>query len=277
MAQPSDDVLLRIGYWFAVHRDQLRTWWAISIIALDLALISFFVVIFAGYSLTTVKTVQGIRDMSATLVGPELRAALEPTALELGQAVVLPVGNGRYDFVTPVSNLNTAWAATEVRYRFAYGSTTTREEHTTLWPQASAFLTQLNVPATVSGSTEQPKIEITSVEWKRPDSLALFSADVSFPVSQTNLRAVSSLNIGGTATRWSATVKNSSVYGFRSVRFGVVLKNGGTIVAAGEALIERFASFTERPIEVTWLRSLPPNAQATVYPIVNLLDPDAYF
>lgn len=276
MAEPSDDVRLRIGYWFAVHRDQLRTWWAISIIVLDLALISFFVVSFAGYSLTTVKAVQGIRDMATPLVGSELRAMLEPKALEVGQTVAWPAGNGRYDFAVPVNNLNAAWAATEVRYRFLYGSTTTREEHTTLWPQANAFMIQLNAPATVSSTAEQAKIEITSVSWQRPDSLALFNTDVGFPVSQTGLRAVSGLNIGGTATRFSATVKNSSVHGFRTVRFGVILKDGGVIVAAGEALVERFASFTERPIEVTWLRSLPLSAQATVYPIVNLLDSDSY-
>src|SRR5512142_2924629 len=46
MADQNGDISLKFGYWFAVHRDQLRTWWAISIIAVDVLLLAVFAVSF---------------------------------------------------------------------------------------------------------------------------------------------------------------------------------------------------------------------------------------
>lgn len=276
MVQQTDDAFLRIGYWFAVHRDQLRTWWAMSIIVVDFLLIAFFVVTFTGYSLSTVRTVQGVGEMAQTLVPSSLRAVLEPLPLIAGEAVALPAGGGHDDFVAPVENPNASWVAVEVRYSFTLGSTTTREERTVLWPKASAYLTQLNVLVPETSAVGTTKVTLASVQWERVPEPGLFSHDVKFPVGAKALKNVTGLTTGGTATRFSAVVKNESVYSFRSVRFGIILRGGGRILAAGEATVERFSTFTERPIEATWLQSLPLNAEVDVYPVVNLLDDRSY-
>ena len=78
------------------------------------------------------------------------------------------------------------------------------------------------------------------------------------------------------ATRLSAIVKNDSVHSFQSVRFEAVVSMNGTLLAAGEVVFDQFKSFAERILEVTWLQSLPVQAEVKVYPVVNLLDRSIY-
>lgn len=273
MAQPKDPLSLRFGYWVAVHRDQLRTWWAISIIAVDVLLLMYFVVTFTQYSFTTVRTVALVGEMAAPLVTPSLRATLSPRDLVAGTAVAIERGIGRYDLAAPVSNPNPQWAATEVRYRFTYGATT-HEEKTVLWPGSESFLTQLNVGLKVPPAGTIPQVEVTAVQWQRPDTPTRFS-EVAFPLSQPVLRPVTTV-AGSAATRLTATVTNNSVYSFRSVRLTVVLRQGNTVVAAGEVSIEAFKSLEKRPLEVTWLATIPGNAAVSAYPAINLLDRTVY-
>ncbi|MBI4089940.1 MAG: hypothetical protein HY421_00890 [Candidatus Kerfeldbacteria bacterium] len=269
MAQVKDSLSLRFGYWVAVHRDQLRTWWAISIIAIDIVLLLYFVAAFTRFSFTTVRTVTYVGELAAPLVSPAVRSALSPRDLEIGRATALERGVGRYDLAAPVTNPNASWLAAEVRYRFSYGQAT-REEKTVVWPGSQSYLAQLNVALPPPPAGSAPQAEVVSVQWQRPDTPDRFSG-VSFPVSNVVLRSVATVS-GSPATRLTATVRNSSVYGFRLVRLTVILRQGSTTVAVGEAVFERLTSLEERPVEVTWLSSLPLNAEAAFYPTVNLLD-----
>lgn len=269
-----DPLSLRLGYWVAVHGAQLRTWWAISIIVADIALIGVFAVTFARYSFSTLRTVRDVAAMSETLVGPALRQHLAPTDIVTGDAVALPRGEGRYDLVVPVSNPNTEWAAVQVRYNFTFG-TDTKEEAISLWPGQEAYLTQLNVAGPTESAAAAVTVNITDIKWQRPASRKIYD-DVKFPLTEEKIAPVTGLTSGGSATRYSAKVKNNSVYGFKKVRFGIVLKNGSAIVAANEAVIANFPSFDERVLETTWLRGLPLSAEAVVFPIVDLLDPAAF-
>jgi hypothetical protein len=226
MAQPKDPLSLRFGYWVAVHRDQLRTWWAISIIAIDILLLISFVVAFTQYSFTTVRTAAQVGEMAVPLVAPPLRTALTPQGLEPGPATAIDRGGGRFDLAAPVTNPNPQWAATEVRYRFVYG-VATREEKTVLWPGSESFLAQLNVALKVPPAGTIPQVEVTAVQWQRPDTPTRFS-EVAFPLSQAVLRPVTTA-AGSSATRLTATVANSSVYSFRSVRLTVVLRQGSVV------------------------------------------------
>ncbi len=273
MAKQSEDIFLRIGYWVAIHRDQLRTWWAISILVVDLLLLGYFIVSFTQYSFSTTKTVSRIADLSEPLVSRALRTHLSPVALEFGEAVALPQERGKYTFVAPVTNPNSSWAAVEVRYRFVYG-TTSREEKTTLPPASEGYVTQLNVVMKEPPAGTRASVEVTGVKWERPSDLMLYS-DVKFPLSNPTLRPVTGLKTG-VATRLTANIKNDSVYSFRSVRFLAVVKSGRSVLAVGEAIVERWPGLEERSIEVTWPSSLPLDAEVRVEPVLNLLDRGVY-
>ncbi|MFH0829015.1 MAG: hypothetical protein V1907_02455 [Candidatus Kerfeldbacteria bacterium] len=275
MAEQKDDISLRLGYWLAVHRDQLRTWWAIAILVCDALLLVYFFVVFATYSFGMTKTVQGIGAMAQPLVSPALKKIIAPVNLVTGTAVVLNRGNGRYDFVAPVTNSNEHWAAVQVRYHFTYGETT-RDDITTLWPGSESFLTQANVALKVPETGATPSVTIIDVQWQRPDDLQRYTSDVSFPVSNVSIRPITGLASDVTATRLTATVQNKSVYSFRSVRFGVILKAEGAVVAVSDVIVERFKPLEERTIEVSWLSTLPTSSEATIFPILDLTDKDSY-
>lgn len=274
MATQKDPISLRIGYWLAVHRDRLRTWWAISIIAADLVLIAIFAYTFAGYSFSTVKTVRTVAAMGTPLVSPAVRQKLDPKELVTGEVAALARGKQRYDLVVPVENANPQWSAVQIRYRFSFGQDT-REERASLWPGQKSFLTQLNVAGPADNSQAKAEVQILGVSWLRPQTLDRYH-NVSFDVTSEKLVPVAGLASGVSATRYTATLKNNSVYTFARTRFGVVLKNGTAIVAAGEVVLPRFPTFAELPIEVTWLQALPLAVQATVFPVFDLLDAGSY-
>lgn len=276
MAEEKDDISLKFGYWIAIHRDQLRTWWAMSILVVDVLLLVAFAITFTSYSFSTVRTVHGISEMAQPLVSTQLQNALAPKKLITEDATVLDRGNGRYDFVAAVTNPNPLWAAVQVTFHFTYGSETSRDEKTTLWPGMSAYLMQMNVAMTPPASGTAAKVDIVDVRWMHPDNPALFTSDVAFPASDVTITPVTGLASGVVGTRLSAVVTNQSVYSFRSVRFGIILKSGGTIIAAGDVLAEHLLPLEKRTIEASWLLTLPTNAEATVFPILNLLDTGSY-
>ncbi len=276
MAQQKDDFSLKFGYWFAVHRDQLRTWWAMSILVVDVLLLAVFAVMFTSYSFSTVRTVRGISEMSVPLVPAQLQSALAPKVLMTDDATVLDRGSGRYDFVAPVTNPNPLWAAVQVTYHFTYGNQKSRDEKTTLWPGASAYLTQMNVAMTAPAIGTTPRVEIVDVRWTHPNDLSMFTGGVQFPMTKVTIAPVTGLAAGVVGTRVAATVTNQSVYTFKSVRFGIIVKSGGTIVAVGDVLIEGFKALEARTLEASWLQALPPNADVTIFPILNLLDAGSF-
>lgn len=270
MAQQTDDFSLRLGYWTAQHRDQLRTWWAITIMLVDVSLLVYFVFTFATYSFSTVKTVRQVRTMASSFITPASRAVIAPLPLKIDEATVINRGSGRYDLIAPVTNPNRHLTAVDVSFSFKYGEKT-RVEHTTIWPGADSFLYQTNVPISALPVGGVPTVEILDVRWQRPDNFKLYTGEVQFPVSNAQVRPVTGLT-NASGTRFTATVKNQSVFTFKSLRLGVVLNVGGKPVAVGEVTVEKFKFQEERPIEASWLREIPTTTDVTVFPILNLMD-----
>jgi len=275
MQQPQSDPLsLRFGYWVAVHSARLRTWWAISILVIDIAFLGYFVYAFAGYSLSTIKTVRAVEAMARPLVSPTLRQQLAPETVVIGDAKALPRNGGRYDLVAPVTNPNDDWTARAIRYRFVFG-TETRIETISLWPGQSGYLMLLNVEAP-SGTSSSPAVraEIVETEWQRPADLTIFR-EIAFTVTDQKLTPVTTTN-DGTATRVTATLNNTSVYSLRRLRFGVVLTNGGSPVAVNEIVVPSIGTLGSVPVEATWLGGLPLASQVTIVPVFDLLDPQTF-
>lgn len=271
MASQNEDFSLKFGYWFAVHRDQLRTWWAISILVVDVLLLVVFAVTFTSYSFSTAKTVHGVSQMATPLVSSTLQSALTPVKLTVETAVAIDRGSGRYDFVAPVSNTNQLWAAVQVTYHFTYGAQTSRDEKTILWPGMNAYLTEMNVALNTPASGDSVRAVVTDVRWIHPTDPTL-AKSITFPMSGSVIAPVAGTSGTTVGTRLSASLKNNSVYGFKSVRFIIIVKTGGTVIGVGDTIVEHFRPLESRPIEVTWLQSLPATAEAIAFPVLNIFD-----
>ncbi len=274
--RPQDDIGLRIGYWFAVHGAQLRTWWGVSILVIDVLLVGYFLYAFTSYSFSTQAIVRSVAATAEPLVGSQLRSMVEPKTLELGSAVALPRGKSTFDFAVPVTNPNEAYAATDVRYRFQLGTATTREERATLWPGQVASLMLLSVVVPNAPADAKASVEILGVTWQRPIDRKIYTSEVRFPVTDAFLVPLTGLPSGAVGTRMTARVRNDSVRSFREVRFGVVVSSGSRVVAVNEVTVERFVSLHERTIETSWLQAIPPGSSVVVFPQVNLLDSSIY-
>lgn len=275
MEQKNDDFSLKFGYWLATHRDQLRTWWVSAILVATAASITYFFIVFVTFSFSTSKTVLGIRLMAEPLVSQSLHKAITPTPLVVGDVTAIPRGNGRYDLVAKVSNLNTHWAAVSATFHFSVGSSVTKDERTTLWPASESYLMQTNVAFESPPTGGAYSVVFTGISWRRAKDLGIYQT-VSFPVSGVSIRPVTGLASGATATRLSATIENKSAYSFRSVRFIVVAKTGTSVVAVNDVIVEKFKPLEQRPVEVTWLWSVPVSSDAVIVPVLDLQDPQSF-
>ncbi len=275
MPEKKDDFSLKFGYWLAIHRDQLRTWWVSLILAAAAALIAYFFIVFVTFSFSSSKIVHGIRTMAQPLVTLSLRKTLSPTPLVTGQVTAIPRGSGRYDLVAKVSNANKHWAAVSVTFRFTSGSSSTKNERTTLWPAFDGYLVQTNVALNVPPSGSSYSVEVIDVDWRRPRDLGLYDG-ISFPVSDVSIRPITGLASAAAATRLSATVENKSVYSFRSVRFNIVASIGGTVAAVNDVIVDSFKPLEKRPVEVTWLMTVPASSDVTFVPALDLQDPQSF-
>lgn len=272
MAQRSDDLVLRISYWLAVHRDQLRTWWAISILSVDVILLIVFVVSFAAYSFGTPSTVRSVAAMSATLVPPQVRLRISPAPLEVGSPVAIAVGTDKYDLAAPVKNPNEHFLAREVRFRFRLGDEV-REGTTTVWPGQQSYFLVANAVVR-QAVNRKPEFEVLDVVWQRPEDRTIFSA-LPFTDREFSLNPVAGLP-GGLGTKFSVQLKNSSVYNLRQATFLVAVERQGVPVAVGNVQLESFLSFQERLVEYTWQLPVPVDGTSRIIPTFNPLVPNAF-
>lgn len=275
MPEKKDDFSLKFGYWLAIHRDQLRTWWVSMILAVAALCLAYFFVVFVSFSFSSSRIVHGIRLMAQPLVAPLLRQTLSPKPLVAEQVTAIARDGGRYDLVAKVSNANKTWAAVSVTFHFTNGTTETKNERTTIWPSSDGYLLQTNVGLSAPPQGSSYSVAITDVAWRRPKDLALYNG-ISFPVSDVSIVPITGLASGAAATRLSATVENKSVYSFRSIRFIIVVKIGDSIAAVNDVIVEKMKPLEKRPVEVTWLTTVQASSDVIFVPVLDLQNQESF-
>lgn len=269
------DLNLRLSAWLVNHRDQLRKWWLISLVVLDLLLLAFsvvggFVIGADGRSIDHQLTVRA----AAPLLSAPVRVALaEP--LNLGTARAVPVDLRRVDLVAEVTNPNPQYAVASLQYRFRYGTELLATRETFLLPGSRRFVFEPNVPRPKGTGAAEPSVslEVLEVRWRRPRDLDL-TRQIDFQTKSVSFDATATTSgqPPRPAPRLTAMLQNNSIHSFRRVEVSIGLFRDGQPVAVESVPISDWKTFTERTIDVQWLTTLPADAQVVIVSQVNLLD-----
>lgn len=251
--QQVSDFGLKLNYWFLTNRQQLRRWWVLVLIAVDIFILTAvltqgLLLLFrfrdAGNAVSTiVAATQDIGKAQATIV---------PVPLVETSVSTTPHGLGRYDFSMKLENANTAWLATAT-VQFSGGAKDLPPVHIVVPPKSVRYAMALDVAAPESG-TPQASASISSIAWERLTA----SAVAAIPnVSITNTAQGQRVLVAGdgtqrVVTQVSGNVVNPSFSTLVGLRVGVVLLRNGATVGVRSAILSTVPAESTSAFSVEW-------------------------
>jgi hypothetical protein len=202
---------------------------------------------------------------------------------------VFQATDSRLDFIVPVLNPNTDWWV-EFTYRFNVSGEMTPARSGFLIPGEKTYLGEFGFKPTTAGA-RSGVLTVDNVRWHRIDR-SLVGADYpawlarrkQFRVENitfTTDAATSAAPASGSAanrqfSRTSFDFVNPSAYGFWQVKLYIVLKRGGSSMAATSITLDRVQPGETRHVNVDWFERLPAATETEVVPVVNFLDTSVY-
>lgn len=251
--QQVSDLGLKLNYWFLTNRQQLRRWWVLVLIAIDLFILT--AVVTQGLLLlfrfrdpgnVVNAIVQTTQDIGA------VQASLVPAALVQASPVTTPHGLGRYDFSLKLENPNATWMST-VTIQFTGGAKEFSPVRVVLPPKTTRYAMALDVAAPSTG-LPQAGATITNIAWQRLDAQAI----AAIP-KVTIKNAVQSQRVliagDGTqrvVTQVSGNVVNPGFLALSGLRIGVVLQRNGATVGVRSAILSTVPAESTTPFSVEW-------------------------
>ncbi len=267
-------------HWWIEHRFTLKQVSLLVIMVMEGLL--FLFVLWNGldaFLLSSFEDEQALAQMVA--YGPSETHAFavsqQAESLQLSNARVLSLGDGRYDFYVEVTNLNDRWWA-EVDYVFSSGEIV--EEGTGfVLPSGETPLVAFSVASSIPLTSVS--VEMQEVRWHRLDThtipvyeewqedrFRLVITDISFdPAFELNGKRIG---------RMTFTVTNEGPYGFYEVPLYLLLSRGGSVIGVNRTELSTLDAGETKQVVVNWFGAVPSVSTYEVIPLVNLFDPEVY-
>ncbi len=252
MSKPRGDLQLAIGYWIVSHKDQLRTWWAVSLLTVIAGSVIWTIAFFSIFFIQQASLEKSMAASGASLGAYAQSAAVAPRAVDVSEATVIRRDGEHVDLVALAVNPNSEWGVQSATASWQVPGVTIAPETVFLNPNATRPLMALNVrvddPATLVAS-----VGLSDIVWGRasaaplPDpvfvtsGLALSSRTVQTPEGQT----IATVNVRG-------DIINQSVYNFFRVMVPVLVRSGDQIVAVDQLTQTSWPTLSAKSINLTW-------------------------
>jgi hypothetical protein len=191
------------------------------------------------------------------------------------------ITDGKYDLYASVRNLNDKHWGT-----FSYCFTTNTGEQACgkdfILPGETKYVASFakvfkTAPVNVSFS-------ISGIIWNRIDNHIIpdwnqyrkqrLNVSILNPVFAPGESSLAAEKI--TINNLSFTATNNSPFGYYEAPFFIVLSNGNQIVGVNKYVIQNFASFATKDVQIAWPGSIGSVSNITVMPEINIMDPSVY-
>lgn len=267
---PRGDLQLAFGYWLVSHKQTLRTWWAISLMAF-IAFSLLWMVIFFPLFIRQQPALDAMLYSMATTTGSFRLSGFQPQGLTAGAVTVLPRDAKHVDLLTEITNSNSAWGATSVVAHYTVNGQA--QSPVTFFVNQSTHrpLIVRNIPVADS-STATATVTIDHISWSRAATASLPAAAFTIESQSVTPTTVVVAGQSITTVTLKAVISNTSVYNFYRVLVPVVVKAGTSVVAVDELSLDRWPTLTEKTITVTWPYPVAGATTASIEPQVNRFD-----
>jgi hypothetical protein len=266
------DIALRFHSWFLAHRVQLKKWWVILILAVDIVLILTILVSLFSYFAQNGRYERLMLGMAKGIEPAPILREQKAQALVIQPGVVLAHDEVQ-DIVALVANTNADWL-NRLQYHFEVDGQSTDSTSAVLLPNQTRYLASLNQSLEVNSATATLVIEKN--KWSRLVDRTRFT-ETSFLAENIVFEpAAVAPNTGRTFARVSADVVNNSLYGYWAVDVPVIVLDQGAPVAVQFLTLRAFRPGERRTISAQWFDRLPSQATASIQPTVDILDEENY-
>lgn len=251
MADQVSDLGLKLNYWYLTNRQQLRKWWVLVLVALDVFLLAATLTQGTLLFFRFRDATDAVGNIVATTQAiAKAEANLKPQPLAQGTVFTTPRGQNRYDFSVRLENPNTTWMAVAT-IQFTGGAKELTPVRVILPPKTTRYALALNV---ANESAPRAAFTTSDLTWTR---LTPAEAAESFDVRVTGLKVGTQTLVTGdnqqrSVTQVTGILENRSFDAFESLRVAVVLTRGNATVGVGNAIISRIDAETNVPFSVEW-------------------------
>lgn len=271
MADQLSDLGLKLNYWYLTNRQQLKKWWVLVFMALDIFLLALLLTqgMLLVFRFRDTSNVVATIAASTAAVG-QAQAKVAPAPITSSPVATTPHSQSRYDFSSRLENTNSTWSAV-VTVQFAGGAKTLTPVRVILPPKSVRYAMALNVEGPANTTTPSGTMTITDVTWTRltPAEVAE-KIDVKATNVTTGLRTlVTGENQQRTVTQVTGTIVNNAFVALDGLRVSVVLTRGGATVGVGSTILSHIDAEQSLPFSVEWDTVIANVQQADVYPEVH--------
>jgi len=267
---------LTMAQWFLRHKYQLRKWWIILFVIINVVLVGYSFYGWGRYAIFDYKnTSQILVDLTVPI---QRYLHLQPQEMQFKGVRAIASNADRFDFLANVDNPNSHWRA-QVEYVFTHSGGVTATSSAIILPGSGQMIVSLGNE--LSGFPASVDLRITRIEWERinPHTVsdpATFIADrVMFEPG--NLNFVPASEAAGVPTHSiEFDITNVSVYSFWEPKFHVLMLNNETLVGVQTIEVSEFRAGETRPIV---LKSFQQNIRVNeirLIPVVDVFDSGQY-
>jgi len=262
---------LKINYFGISHRSDIKKWWVMILLAVDVFIIIFIVTNLIVYLLNLTRGQQLIISIaSSPLDYRTARTQRTPQPLITTSTAALAAGDGTYDVVAKVQNTNRSWAAERVSYVFSIGGQETESATDFIMPGAEKYLTALGARSTTAAASSAVSLTIQDVQWKRVDSAEKLPP-VDFAIDEITYSPLVSPD-GSSAYRVTAEVTNRGYDSFWQTRFIVLL--GDRLVGINYVYFDQFKTRETMFLSAQWESVSGTVSNVAIVPDINVLNAD---
>lgn len=272
---------LKWGYWWVTHKVQVRRWFTVFLLFVDLVLVGYAGFGFADWFFGSGEVERRqIAQMSRPAINYDFfRQKFAPIDFEVEDAIVLNAGDKTYDFIARATNPNSRWWLTfDYRFESAAGETITQRAW--LLPGDTKWLDALGVKSDVRPGTakiviENPVWHRVNMHMTRPDYVTWAQQRLNFQIAEVAFAPPSPQDTLA-INRARFTITNDTGFGYFKTGFFVTLLSGSRVVGVNKVVISDLRPGERRPVEVSWFFDLPGVSKVDVRPIVNIFDEKNY-
>lgn len=269
------------GMWYVRHKLLLRRLVIGILLTWNIVTIGIGIFVWSNYALFGYWN-------DNRLLASHLSSAQNYTLLQSGytaQPLVFGTSNifnsseGKYDFVTEVTNANTSFAAV-VNFRYTYGGNKETTSATrVLLPNATDMLALFGHSETQYPT--QATLVIDDIRWQRidahriPNPRTFMDERLRFTIENFSFTPSGSIESGG-AGRVSFDVTNASVYSYWEPVFYLSLKRSGSVVGVLPFSQKEFRAGETRRVDIATFLDILSVDDSMLLSVVNVFDPDVY-
>jgi hypothetical protein len=260
------DFSLQLNTWLLKNRDQVRKWWVILILGIDVFLLAAVLtqgVLFLFRFHDGGNTADTVAVQTQQLAGSIAKFA--PTPLVQSEVVTTLHAKDRFDFSLRLENPNIYWQA-KTTITFSGGSKDLPPVTVIIPPKTIRYAMALDIPPQTIGSVAQGVIKTQTTEWER-----MFVDDsINLPLTITNLTQTqvtltSGENQQQQVTQVTANANNKSLLSITGLRIAIVLFRDTTPIGVQNTIVS-IKSESTLPISVEWGTVLPVATSIVAFP-----------